>query len=45
MRHCLTLPQTTYCMEDESAEAAYMCVETEEFLAPKSAARSRSAQL
>jgi hypothetical protein len=39
LRHCLTLPQTTYCMENEEEEAAYMCVETEEFLSAKSLAR------
>merc|ERR1712118_600782 len=36
LRHCLRLPQTTYCMEDEQEEAAYMCLETEEFLSAKS---------
>jgi len=39
LRHCLRLPQTTYCMEDEMEEAAYMCLETEEFLSAKSLAK------
>jgi len=40
-RHCVSLPQRTFCAEFPEQEASYLCFETEEVLSTKAVSRMR----